>query len=251
MSIWALIIAAMLALVHLFGHHMTFLRNIPRSRWLSLAGGASIAYIFVHLLPELQEHQENYAASGPFLFLEHHVYFIALGGLVLYYGMERAALTSQASRREHKGETADMGTDPGEIHPTTIFYLHIAFFVVYNFIIGYTLLAGEREGFGTLGFYGLAMALHFLVNDVGLYDHYAERYKHRGRWMLAAAVVLGVLTALFLEISDTNLAVLFGFIAGSTILNVLKEELPEYRRSNFWAFLTGVVLYAGLLLLAA
>jgi hypothetical protein len=44
------------------------------------------------------------------------------------------------------------------------------------------------------------------------------------------------------------LGLLFSFLAGGVVLNVLKEELPEERKSNFWAFLFGVVFYAGLLL---
>ena len=33
-------------------------------------------------------------------------------------------------------------------------------------------------------------------------------------------------------------------------LNVLKEELPEERRSSFWAFCVGVVVCTALLMLA-
>ena len=44
-----------LAVVHLFAAHLRFLRGVPRSRWLSIAGGVSVAYVFVHLLPELAE----------------------------------------------------------------------------------------------------------------------------------------------------------------------------------------------------
>ena len=32
------------------------------------------------------------------------------------------------------------------------------------------------------------------------------------------------------------------------ILVILKEELPEERESSFWPFLSGTVLYAGLVL---
>jgi hypothetical protein len=32
-------------------------------------------------------------------------------------------------------------------------------------------------------------------------------------------------------------------------MNVLKEELPEERKSRFWAFALGAVLYAGILLM--
>jgi hypothetical protein len=56
-----------LALVHAIGGRLRFLDVIPRSTWLSLAGGISAAYVFFHLLPELAAGQR--ALGGP---LEHH-----------------------------------------------------------------------------------------------------------------------------------------------------------------------------------
>lgn len=47
------ILAAIMATIHIFAGRLRFLDVIPRSRWLSMAGGAAVAYIFVHLLPEL------------------------------------------------------------------------------------------------------------------------------------------------------------------------------------------------------
>jgi zinc transporter ZupT len=44
------------------------------------------------------------------------------------------------------------------------------------------------------------------------------------------------------------IALLFAFLAGGVILNVLKEELPEERQSRFWAFTLGAGFYAVLLL---
>ena len=41
---------------------------------------------------------------------------------------------------------------------------------------------------------------------------------------------------------------LFAFLAGGIVLNVLKEELPRERKSRFWAFALGTVAYAALLL---
>lgn len=51
--------ALVFAAVHVLGPSMTFLRTTPRSAWLSLAGGVSVAYVFVHVLPELAEYQEH------------------------------------------------------------------------------------------------------------------------------------------------------------------------------------------------
>ncbi|WP_180381094.1 MULTISPECIES: hypothetical protein [Fischerella] len=44
------------------------------------------------------------------------------------------------------------------------------------------------------------------------------------------------------------IALLFTFLAGGVILNILKEELPEERKSRFWAFALGAGIYTVLLL---
>lgn len=44
--------------IHLFSKNMLFLKALPRSRFLSIAGGISVAYVFLHLLPELGVFQD-------------------------------------------------------------------------------------------------------------------------------------------------------------------------------------------------
>ncbi len=39
-----------LALTHFFAGKLRFLDVVPRSRWLSIAGGISVAYAFLHLI---------------------------------------------------------------------------------------------------------------------------------------------------------------------------------------------------------
>ncbi len=93
----SLVLVAALAAVHLFSRRMRFLSASPRSRWLSVAGGISVAYVFVHLLPDLAEEQETVreATGETFTFLEYHVYLVALLGLATFYGLERAAKVSR------------------------------------------------------------------------------------------------------------------------------------------------------------
>ena len=58
--------ACLLAIVHLLAGRLSFMSWIPRSRWLSAAGGVSVAYVFAHLLPELARTQASFeeTASG-------------------------------------------------------------------------------------------------------------------------------------------------------------------------------------------
>lgn len=237
----SMLAVAGLALVHLFSGTLRFLEGTPRSIWLSIAGGVSVAYVFIHLLPELSKAQETVveAINGGVAFLESHVYLVALLGLAIFYGLERAA---SASRRRRRKEGEEDATSAG------VFWLHVSSFALYSAIIGYLLLHREDPGLESLLFFFAAMALHFLVNDHGLREHHKGAYDRIGRWVLAAAIVFGWVLGLLAEISEVALAVLIAFLAGGVILNVLKEELPEERESRFWAFALGAALYAALLL---
>jgi zinc transporter ZupT len=235
-------VALLFALTHAFGAHLAFLHHAPRSIWLSLAGGVSVAYVFVHLLPELAEHQEavhRAAEEGGLLAaVESQVWLIALVGLAIFYGLERLARSGAQDERE---------AGRPERPPRGVFWVHLVSFAVYNLIVGY-LLVHREGGVSELAFYGFAMALHFLVNDHGLRAQHGHAYHREGRWLLAAAPVAGWALGLVMTVPELALTALFALIAGGIVLNVLKEELPEDRDSRFWAFAAGAGSYAALLI---
>jgi zinc transporter ZupT len=204
-----------------------------------MASGVSVAYVFVHLLPDLSKRQDAIAQTGVLAFIEHHVYLIALLGLAVFYGLERIVRESrQRQEQSGKQDKAELG----------IFWLHITSFALYNGLIGYLLLHREEPGIQSLFLFFIAMALHFVVNDYGLRQDHKHIYHNIGRWILAAAIIVGWAIGYGSEISEAAIAVLFALLAGGIILNVLKEELPEERKSRFWAFALGAGAYATLLL---
>nr|WP_314444462.1 hypothetical protein [uncultured Sphingomonas sp.] len=240
-----LLIVTAFVVVHVFGGRLTFLSGMPRSAWLSAAGGVSVAYVFVHLLPELAEHQEvigdRSRYAGLLGAIESHAYLIALFGLGLFYGVERFARSKSGPQSGGEGQQT----------PLAVFWVHLGAFALYNVLIGYLLLHREETDLRGLIIYGVAMSLHFIVNDQGLSQHHGATYHRYGRWLLAAAPLAGLLLGLVTNVSALLLSALFAFLAGGVILNVLKEELPEDRRSRFSAFALGATAYAALLLLTA
>jgi zinc transporter ZupT len=233
------LLALGLAVVHLFASKLRFLDVDPRSRWLSMAGGAAVAYVFLHLFPELALAQESLERRGP-LDTGHEIYLLSLVGLAVFYGLERAAKVSRHERRE-AGEEDVPG--PG------VFWLHVVSFALYNTLVGYLLLHREDPTRRGLLLFFLAMALHFLVNDYGLRKDHRGAYDRSGRWILSAAVLLGWGIGTQVDIGELPLALLFAFLAGGIVLNVLKEELPAERESRFSAFVLGAGGYAAILML--
>ena len=227
-----LIAAVAMAALHVFAGLLRFLEGTPRSRSLSFAGGISVAYVIVHLLPEIAEYQEAISdtAAGAVRGLEEHAYLLALLGLVVFYGVELWG------RRRRSGEISAVGYVVG---------FSFAFYAIYNALIGYLLVRRE----GGLVLFAVALGLHFVVNDHGLREQHRAEYQAYGRWFLSLAVIAGTLLGYAVEVPEALVGVLAAFIGGGTILNVLKEELPEERESRFGAFLAGAVGYSILLLL--
>lgn len=240
MPVESALVAIFLALVHFVARRLDFPAGSSRSFWLSGAGGASVAYVFLHLLPELHEGQlslEEHEGPWQWLRLEGSgIYLMALAGLTVFYGLERLAARSRSAERSSGRADRTGGS---------AFMLHVGSFALYNFVVGYLLLAAERDN---IFLYGLALGLHFIVNDESLRQHHKERYDALGRWVLAGAVLLGWAVALGTDIPELAIRVLTAFLAGGVILNVLKEELPEERASRFRAFAAGVIAYGALLL---
>ncbi len=169
---------------------------------------------------------------------------MALAGLSFFYGLERAVRRSQ-EEMEKESEFQEFETSTG----MGTFWIHISAFAVYNALIGYLLVHREEQGLISMLTFFFAMALHFLVNDHGLRDYHRDTYQKKGRWVLTFSVLVGWMVGLTTEITEGALGVLFAFLSGGIILNVLKEELPEERKSRFSSFLIGAVIYTAFLLL--
>ena len=168
--------------------------------------------------------------------LDLGIFVVALTGFTAFYGLERLAW--------RRG--AEWGGQP----PAGVFRLHLGSFLVYNGLITYTMPLRLRTGvvFGLL--FAVVMALHFVLTDRGLEEHYRERFDNRGRYALAGALVAGWLLGwLFAPTSTIVVSLLTALLGGAILFNVFKEELPSDRQSSFAWFVVGLVLYAALLAL--
>ncbi|HTF85523.1 MAG TPA: hypothetical protein VL987_13150 [Cellvibrio sp.] len=237
-------IVIIFVIIHLFAGLLLDQPAIPRSKWLSFAGGVAVSYVFMHIFPELAAAQTTINESEPiFAWMEHHAYLVSLVGLIIFYGLERLV---KSSRRD---ATRAFQT-PSETQASRgVFWLHIGSFIIYNALIGYLLVHREEQEAWAMSFFAVAMGLHFVVNDFALRQDHKNTYHDLGRWLLTAAIVLGWVMGLMVKLPEPLIAVIFAFVAGGVVLNVLKEELPEENKSSFIAFGCGASSYAVLMLL--
>ena len=244
MALGLLLGIAILCGIHLFASRVKALQSVPRNGWLSFAGGASVAYVFLHLLPELEAGHRQLLDTGHRLvsWTEYPTYIIALLGLTGFYALERLA-KRHAPMAAHK----DIDEEPEEVR--AVFWIHIVSFTVYNLVVGSALYEMHAAGPRNFWLYVVAMGFHIFVTDQGFTRHYRKPYLRFGRWILAGALLIGWGVTLLAHIPHYVLAPLSAFIGGGVILNVMKEELPSEQESKLLPFLSGVFGYGGLVLL--
>lgn len=225
------------AAVHILIGRLRFLSAVPRSAFLSFAGGVAVTYVFMHILPELAEHNAVFAGALGMgkAAAEVLVYGMGLIGLALFYGLERLV---KIKRGRHKERREVALAEEG------LLWIHLGTFALYNALIGYLLVRREEDGTWALLLYFVAMALHFVTADFGMRDDHKRDYDRIARWVLAAAVTAGWAVSLAIELPRLAIGLLFAFLAGGVVLNVLKEELPEERKSRFLPFLGGAGAFA-------
>lgn len=236
----SLVALVCMVLVHLFSTLYSLAEGRYRGIWLSLAGGVSVAYVFVRVLPDLGRHDEVIATLFPqrLPYLDYHGYLVALYGLAFFYGLDRLALA------DHRQRQVD---DPAKGSDRFVFWIHIGSFATVNLLVGYLLLRREHGSAQNLVIFAVAMIFYLFVTDNSLHAHHPAAFKRVGRYVLAASVTAGWLIGLSTELRETTIALLFAFLAGGVILNVLKEELPAEGKSRYWAFLVGMTAYSALL----
>jgi zinc transporter ZupT len=231
-----------IALVHIWVAQADLPRAKPRSAWLSLAGGAALAYVFVYVLPKLAAKQDillRASDAGILGFLEHHAYLVALAGFLVFYGVDRAIESTRDAATGNVGSTM-------RFH--LAFDLEVAAFAAYNVLLGYLIVNRQTPGMMPLLLITIAFVLHVLGSDYGLRSQNPAVYARLICWLLVGCIVLGWTLGQFVTVSDPVLALWFAFLAGAITIIVIKDEMPSAQHARFWPFLAGAASYTGLLL---
>lgn len=256
MSVVTILFSVALASITLFiGSVRGADRIMAEFRWMSLAAGVSVAYAFLEILPELNHAQASLEESGFAGILHNPAYLFALIGVGVFYALEVIALSSRKGAPPGKEGAASGGqgqTSAGVFHDREhtsagVFTVHIAFFAVYNFLIGDLLTTMEDSGIAQALLFCVALAFHFYIVDEGLRHHHHARYDRWGRWVLAASLILGAITGTLFTTSSTVSALLWAVVGGGLILNTLKQELPETKESCLPSFFAGAIVFTILL----
>lgn len=183
----------------------------------------AVGYVFLHLLPELDE---CHALLGP------RIHYIVLVGFVAYYGLDRAL-----GIRPRPQSALDAV-------PTGRFPLHLTYHWVYSWLLVYALPGSLEPSPTRMAAVMVSMGLHIAYGDFILASSHARAFGGRGRYVLAAAPLAGCVTGLVLGTDPAIADMLTALLAGLVLYNVFKDELPESdSRAGFGWFVAGVLLY--------
>ena len=205
-----------------------------QSRWASVGGGAGLAYVFIHLLPELASGGRTISdAMGmhrfpPDAMTESLLFLVTLVGVVIPYALNVIS-------RQHPTSSNWTGA------------ARLATFALINYLYAYALTTGIAYGL----LFTVAISAHVLLADHTLAKEHPNAFRRRFRWIGAAALVAGSLHATALHpVSDLTLAIATAFVGGGLLISVFREELPDADRSRLGWFSLGLVGMTTLLLIA-
>lgn len=230
-NLQAFIAVTILAVIHIYGSKSKSLGSLWHTWFLSAAGGVSVAYVFVELLPRLDASKEvvNKFWHSVNIY-DKHVYIVAFLGFVFYYGVEGISRNAKNRQREK-----------------TAFLISLFSYSLFNFLIGYEVADINDPLVRPLILFTFAVGLHYFINDHALTKLHRDAYESLGRWVLAIALYFGWLAGLLTEIPEHYIAYGVAFIAGGMILNTLRYELPAQPKHGYLAFALGGIFYCWIL----
>ena len=252
-SVVSAVAVSLIALVFLFGASIRFRDPERRERWMSAAGGASAAFVFVVLLPKLlvaQSALQKATDGGVLGYLNHHSFLLALAGLLAFWSMERIVVVlvrGMIDSLQHGGE----GRSPRSRAPLwrPLLYTQAVAFAAYAMLVGYLIAELPRGDYAMLCLFSAAMGLHFLAMSLGLRHELAEVYDQFERWLVAAAILTGWALAQFTELPIWRLALWNSLFAGMLIFFVIRREVPSPKEGHLVPLLLGALGYSALALI--
>ncbi|HJV49822.1 MAG TPA: hypothetical protein VJ652_00070 [Noviherbaspirillum sp.] len=206
--------------------------RLPRRYLASLdsfIGGTGLAYVLLYLLFGLTK----YGAPKIHALLPlgpeplETLFILLLGALSASYLLQVHLEQSPSLRDDYLG--------------------NVVLFLAYNFLAGAGVVEEAHAGLLNLFFYVTALGLHLLFNDIFLAHLCPDAHHWRWRAALAAMPVIGCALAAGVALPEGVLYGMLALIAGSTVINVVRHELPGPKNFRPAAFFAGVVIYAALI----
>ena len=230
---------AFMGLAHILWGKAQMIQVFERRGWISFSAGASVSYVFIHVLPEIGIFQQQITRSSghhePVPFLNQPLYLVALGGLCLLYMLDSIenGFREEGSRkfRRHK-------------YYLPLLTLKSILYFLYNIMIAYIITTRPGQGVINITLITVALTLHFIVVNNGFQEVYGDLFARYVRRPAALGLFLGWILGVLIDLPDVAIASVFAFIGGMITYIALKAELPQTRHKAPAFFISGALIYA-------
>jgi hypothetical protein len=205
----------------------------------AFSAGVAAAYVFVHVMPELEEHQRivSRLAIGPF-HAEKNIYLWALAGFVVFVGMSRLQLRTLPNVLRSN-------------HASLVFWAEVAGYASYTLLIGYLLVHRDETTLLSLWLFVFAMLLHLFMVDNDLHEKFTSHYTTPARFLLPCGLLVGWVLGMVNALPSAFTSRMFAFVVGGVVITSAHQELPAEKGGSFcfWWFAAGAAFYSILLIL--
>ena len=217
-------LAIFLAFIHLSVVNLSKIDEAKQSIITSVGGGISVAYIFLHLLPELALSHKQSIGDINIELLEISFFFASLLGLIILFVVDSLSATAKI---------------PKEIN----FKLHLSYNFAISYLYAFTLHEVVKEGFFYSILYTLTLAAHVFSSDRIIFRTHEKFYRSKFRWIGFSIIFMGLVHSLIIENNSLiELDYAFAFLSGGVLLNTFLEELPKKTLLNVKWFLTSITI---------
>ncbi len=228
-----------MALAHIASNRVNLLNTLKTYGWISFGAGASVAYVFVHVFPEIGVFQRQITGHAghhqPVRFMNQPLYIISLGGLCLLYILDtiedRFRVEGSNELQRHK-------------YYVPLFSLRCFFYFLYNIMIAYIITQRPGEGLINMSLIIVALMLHFVVINTRAHEKYRELFGRYMRWPAAGGLITGWVLGIIIDLPDVITVTVFSLIGGMITYIALKSELPQTRHRAPIHFFAGAMIYA-------
>jgi hypothetical protein len=231
--------------VHLWGSRIAQLETVKSRGWVSFSAGASVAYVFVHVFPEIGIFQQQmlghaggHGQAVPFF--NQPLYLAALAGLCLMF-----LLNSIDSRFS---EEDSMIVSQQHKHYMKLFWTRAVLYGLYNLMVAYIITRRHGEGYLNTLLIAVGLMFHFLVVNIRFSEMYIEFFQKYVRWLAVTGLFLGWIFGVAVKLSDGIISTTFAVIGGMVTYVALKSELSETENQAPYYFLAGVIVYSLIIL---
>jgi hypothetical protein len=235
-------------LINFFTYRISRHIGKHKSKVLSFFGGVTATYVFLDLLPSLEESSLYLQQLGNnvavITLYEDAIFLVVLVGFLLFFVLEHVAIKSR--RKQY-------ATSGGDLHRTQaskrVFLIHLLTVAFPDFVFSFIFIFEFDTGAVAALLFAVAVSMHLFISSETMLEHYKGLYVRFGRYVTAVVPLLGWAASVLWPETIAQAYILLAFISGVILYHAIRNELPtNFRRSSITFFLLGAGLYAALLI---